>query len=326
MAFKLTVITMGACILFGAAMAPAAAQVEWPAKPISIIVPYSAGGASDIVARVIATELSQQFKQSVVVENKPGGNSNIGANIAARAEPDGNTLLLTGPWLLINQFLETGRRWSPEGFIPVARVGVTDNVLVVPTTSPAKTLEQYIQMAKAAADKPLQYGSPGFGSTQRMAVEMFAKAADIKLEAVQYTGAPPIIPDLITGRVSMAIVAAGNVTGLVKDGKLRALATVSDKRSPDTPQIPTMIESGLKNVEALSWFGFNAPAGTPPERIKKLSDAIQKALSKPEVQKQLQSADTRIAFLDANDFGAYLKEEKARWGAVAGSIASKEKP
>lgn len=325
MALNRTVMTVMTRILLCAATTTAAAQGEWPSKPINIIVPYSAGGAADIVTRIIANELSLQLKQSVVVENKPGGNSNIAAGLVARAQPDGNTLLLTGPWLLINQFLETGRRWSPEQLIPVARVGVSDNILVVPANSPAKTLEQYIQMAKTAKDKPLQYGSPGFGSTQRMAVEMLAKAADIRLEAVQYTGAPPIIPDLVTGRVSMAILAAANVTGLVKDGKLRALATASDKRSPDTPEIPTIIETGLNNVEAVSWFGLGAPAGTPSDRIKKISDSIQSVLSKPEVKKQLLSADTRIAFLNTKDFEAYLEEEKTRWGEVAGSITTKEK-
>ncbi|NYT36839.1 tripartite tricarboxylate transporter substrate binding protein [Allopusillimonas soli] len=292
---------------------------------MNIIVPYSAGGATDIVTRVIATELTNQLKSTVVVENKPGGNSNIAADAVARAEPDGYTLLATGPWLLINQFLETGRRWSPEQFMPVARVGVTDNILVVPASSPAKTLKQYVDMAKAAGDNHLQYGSPGFGSTQRMAVEMFANAAGIQLEAVQYKGAPPIIPDLLTGRVGMSILAASNVTGHVREGKLRALATASDERNPDTPDIPTVIESGYKNVEALSWFGFNAPAGTPPERIKKLANAMQRALAKPEVQKQLKSADTRIAFMGPDDFGTYLKDEKRRWGAVAESLDSKGK-
>src|SRR5690606_18180796 len=152
------------------------------------------------------------------------------------------------------------------------------------------------------------------------AVEMFANAADIQLEAVQYKGAPPIIPDLLTGRVGMSILAASNVTGHVREGKLRALATASDERNPDTPDIPTMIESGYPDVEALSWFCFNAPTGTPPDRIKKLSDAMEKALTKPEVQKQLKSADTRIAFMDPVESGTYLENEKRRWSAVAESL------
>jgi len=297
------------------------AQTKWPEKPITIVVPYSAGGATDAVARIVANALSEAWGQSIIVENRPGGNCNIAANHVARSAADGYTLLATGPWFLINQYVETGRHWEPANFVPVAQIGYTDNILVVPAQSPAKTVQDYVEMAKKSAT-PLQYGSPGFGSTQRMAAEMFAKAAGIKIQAVQYKGAPPIIPDLIANRLSMSVLASSNVTGLVKAGKLRALATASTKRNPNTPDVPTMVESGYANAVALSWFGFHAPAGTPKAVIDKVDSTLASLLKDQSLIKKLEQSDTRVAFLGAKDWDQALVNEGKQWKAIAASISN----
>jgi tripartite-type tricarboxylate transporter receptor subunit TctC len=322
MTLNRTLRNIGIGILMSVPLVTASAQDAWPTKPLNVIISYSAGGATDVVTRLVMTELSAELGQPIIIENKPGANSNIAASMVARSQPDGYTILASGSWFLINQFMETGRTWEHEDFAPVARVGLMDNILAVPASSPAKTLKDYVEMAAAAKDKPLQYGSPGTGSTQRMAVEMFANAAGIKVEAVQYKGAPPILPDLIANRLSMTILAASNVTGLVKAGKLRALASAGEKRGSGTPNLPTMIESGYADVVAESWFGFHVRAGTPPSRIKKLSDAMKKVLAKPEVQAQLAAADTETAFLDSQAFAKSLENERKRWEAVAKSIAN----
>lgn len=314
-----TLLALGCLALLGMAPAQAGAQT-WPAKPVTVIIPYPGGGAADVVARILTSELSQQLGQPFIAEPKPGANSNIAADTVARAAPDGYTLLITGPWLAINQFIETGRRWQPENFAPVARFAVTDNMLAVPATSSARTLADYVAAAKAAGAKPLQYGSPGSGSTQRMAAELFQQATGTRLDAVQYKGAPPILPDLVSGRVSMAVLASGNLTGLVAAGNLRPLATFGEQRGPNTPQVPTMAELGYPDAIAPSWFGLHAPAGTPPAVTQQLSQAIGRIIASPEVQARLHAADAQPAFQDAQAFAAYLEKETRRWKHVASSI------
>jgi len=296
----------------------------WPSRPVTVVIPYPAGGAADVVARILTTELSQRLGQTFVAEPKPGANSNIAADTVVKAAPDGYTLLITGPWLAINQFIETGRRWQPDDLVPVARFAVMDNMMAVPATSSVRTIADYVNLAKKAGDKPLQYASPGTGSTQRMASELFQQAAGINLETVQYKGAPGILPDLVSGRVSMSVLAAGTMTGLVSAGNLRALATFGENRGANTRQVPTMAELGYPNVVALSWFGLNAPAGTPQEVIKKLSDVIGEIVASPDVQSKLLAADAQPGYQDSQAFADYLKQEEQRWGQVATSIKSEK--
>lgn len=238
----------------------------------------------------------------------------------ANAKPDGYTLLITGPWLAINQYIETGRRWEPNSLTPIARFALTDNILVVPGTSKVNTLAEYIQLADRSEKGPLLYASPGKGSTQRMAAELFLKEANINVDPVQYKGAPPIIPDLVSGRVSMAVLAGGNVTALIKSDQLKGLATFGEKRGPNTPSIPTMAESGYSKAVASSWFGLHAPVATPEKIIDRLTQGIQKILQKPSTQKMLRAADAQAAFLGARDFSKFIRNEQIPWREVASGL------
>lgn len=317
---KLAAIT--GMTLLGALLAGPASADTWPSKPVTVIIPYPAGGAADVVARILTTELSQQLGVPFIAEPKPGANSNIAAATVAKAAPDGYTILISGPWFAINQFMETGRRWEPSDFTPIARFAVTDNMMAVSAQSPVNSLADYVKMAKNAGDKPLQYASPGSGSTQRMAAELFQEAAGIKLQAVQYKGAPPILPDLVSNRVSMSILAAGTMTALAAAGNLRPLATFGESRGPNTPDVPTMIELGYKDAVVPSWFGLHAPAGTPAAVIDRLSATIGKIMAKPETKSKLLAADAQPAYLDEKEFGQYIKHEGVRWGRVAKNVAS----
>lgn len=301
---------------------PGLAQA-WPERPITIVNSYPAGGAGDIVTRVVLNELSKSLGQPIVPDSKPGANSNIAADWVVRAKPDGYTLLVTSPWFAINQYVETGRRWEPESLIPVARFALTDNVLAVPGNAPFQTLAEYVEFARKQAT-PLHYGSPGTGSTQRMAAELFLRQAGIKMESVQYKGAPPIIPDLVSGRVSMAVLASANVTALIKAGKLKGLATFGEKRDPGMPNIPTMAEQGYPRAIVTSWFGLHAPAGTPPEIIKRVSDAIKEIVARPDVQASLRNADAQAAYLNTHDFAEYIRTEQVLWKEVAANLDGKK--
>lgn len=300
------------------------AAQAWPERPVTVVIAYPAGGAADVVARIVLNELAKSLGQPFIAESKPGANSNIAADWVARAKPDGYTLLVSGPWFAINQYVETGRRWEPGSLAPVARFALTDNLLAVPASAPFQDLAGYVAFARSQANPPLQYGSPGTGSTQRMAAELFLGQAGIHVEPVQYKGAPPIIPDLVSGRLSMAVLASANVTALIQSGKLKGLATFGEKRGSNTPAIPTMAEQGYPKAIVTSWFGLHAPAGTPPDVIKRLSDSIREIVSRPDVQASLGAADAQAAFLDTQDFAQYIQTEQAMWKDVAAHLEEKK--
>ena len=302
----------------------AQAAQGWPERPVTVVIAYPAGGAADVVTRIVLNELAKSLKQPFIAESKPGANSNIAAEWVARAKPDGYTLLVTSPWFAINQYVETGRRWEPGSLTPVARFALTDNLLVVPASAPYDNLAGYVAAARSRANPPLQYGSPGAGSTQRMAAELFLSQAGINAESAQYKGAPPIIPDLVSGRVSMAVLASANVTALIQSGKLKGLATFGEKRGPNTPTIPTMAEQGYPKAVVTSWFGLHAPAGTPAEIIRRLSDSIREIVSRPEIQASLRTADAQAAFLNTQDFDKYIQREQELWKDVAENLKGKK--
>jgi tripartite-type tricarboxylate transporter receptor subunit TctC len=309
-----------ACALPGLAQA----GENWPEKPVTVVVSYPAGGAADVVARIVLNELSKSLAQPFIVESKPGANSNIAAESVARAKPDGYTLLVSGPWFAINQYIETGRHWKPESLAPVACFATMDNTLAVPADAPYRDLAEYVKFARGHGNPPLQYGSPGTGSTQRMAAELFLQQAGIQIDAIEYKGAPPIIPDLVSGRLSMSVLASGNLTPLINAGKLRGLATFGEKRGANTPAIPTMAEQGYPKAIVTSWFGLHAPAGTPKEVIERISDSVRQIVSRPEVQASLRAADAQAEFMNTHDFAGYINAEEAQWKKVAENLEGKK--
>ena len=291
---------------------PAGAADAYPSKPIRVIVPYAAGGVVDVQARALTQRLAIELKQPIVVEAKPGASGNIAAEMVANAPADGYTLLVSASFLINNPMLEDKLRWAPKDFVPVGRFALSPSYFVVPANSPAKTVKEFVELAKKAKP-PLQYADGGTGTPQTMANEVFRVVADIALEPVMYKGAPPIVPDLINGMVAMAILPSTVAIPHVRSGKLRALANINSRRSPQLPDVQTIAEAGYAEATALSWYGLHAPAGTPPEVIQKLEAAMKAATATAEVKERLTSAGGEEAFLGTRDFGAFLQSDAQRW-------------
>lgn len=308
-------------VALAAALAGVAAHAAgpFPSKPIRVIVPYAAGGVVDAQTRAVTQRMAVELGQAMVVEAKPGASGNIAAEIAARAPADGYTLMVSAPFLINNPLMEDNLRWAPKDFTPVGRFTLSPSYFVVPASSPARTVKEFVEMAKKAP-KPLQFGDGGVGSTQNMANEMFKIAAGIPLEAVMYKGAPPIVPDLINGAFSMAILPSSVAYPHIKSGAIRALANINSTRSTQLPDVPTIAEAGYPEVTALSWYGFHAPAGTPPDVIKKLDEALKKAMAAPETPTRLIAAGGEAAYMNTADFAAFIQGDAVRWNKVAKAI------
>jgi tripartite-type tricarboxylate transporter receptor subunit TctC len=305
-------ISTGLClsVLPGVAAAQAA-QPAWPSKPIRVIVPYPAGGVVDVMTRAVTTRMAADLGQPIVVEAKPGANANIGADTVAGAPADGYTLLVSAPYLVTNPMLETGLRWKPADFVPVARYALSPSYFVVPAGYAAQSVKDYVEMAKKSPG--LQYGDGGTGSTQSMAIEMFKSITGIRLEPVMYRGAPPIVPDLIAGTLTMSVLPSTVAIPHVRSGRLRALANTSDKRSRDFPDVPTIAEAGFPDMTVLSWYGFHVPAGTPPELVRRIAEATGAAAAAPEVRERLLSAGGEAGYMGGAEFAEFMKEEGVRW-------------
>lgn len=309
-------------LVFGSAWLAASLAFSaepYPAKPIHVIVPYAAGGVVDVQTRAVTQRMALELGQPIVVEARAGAAGNIAAEYVARAPADGYTLLVSAPFIINNPLMEDKLRWAPKDFTPVARFTLSPSYFVVPASSPAKTVKEYVEMAKKSP-KPLQFGDGGSGSTQNMANEMFKIAAGIQLEAVNYKGAPPMVPDLINGMFSMAILPSTVAYPHIKSGSIRALANINSTRSVQLPDVPTIAEAGYPEVTALSWYAFHTPAGTPPYVIKKLEMAVQAATASQEVKERLANAGGEEAFLNQADFVKFLNTDTVRWERVAKAI------
>ena len=306
------------CLALCAGALPAGtaqAADPYPSRPITVIVPYPAGGVVDVQTRIVVERMAKLMGATVVVDSKPGANANIATEYVARAQPDGYTLLVTAPFLLNNSLIDKTIRWALKDFEPVARFALSPSYFVVPVTSPATSVKAFVEMARQAKP-PLQYADGGGGTTQTMSNQTFALEAGIKLESVPYKGAPPYIPDLITGAVAMAITPSTVALPQIRAGKLRALAVVSSHRSPQLPEVPTIAEAGYPKSTALSWYALHAPAGTPAEVIRKLEAAMDAAVASPEVRDRLAAAGGEPAFLGQAAFKAFLKDDLAHWQEI----------
>ncbi|WP_421954603.1 tripartite tricarboxylate transporter substrate binding protein [Polaromonas sp.] len=305
---------LGLTVLFAAS--PAMGADPFPAKPIRVIVPYAAGGVVDVQTRAVTQRMAIELGQPVVVEARPGAGGNIAAEFVARAPADGYTLLVSAAFIINNPLMENKLRWAPKDFTPVARFTLAPSYFVVPASSPARSVKEYVELAKKAP-QPLQYGDGGPGTPQVMASEMFRSIAGIQLEPVSYKGAPPMVPDLINGALSMVVLPSSVAYPLIKSGRIRALANVSSHRSAQLPDVPTIAEAGYPDVTVLSWYGFHVPAGTPPEVIRKLEAVTQAATAANEVKERLVNSGGESAFMNQADFGAFLAADTVRWERVA---------
>ncbi len=290
----------------------------WPNRAVRVVVPYPAGGVVDVMARAISARLATDLGQPFTVEAKPGANANIGTESVTSAPADGYTLLVSAPFIINNPLMEAGLRWQSKDLVPVARFASASSYFVVPVSSTARSLRDYVSLAKA---KPgLQYGDVGAGSTQTMATELFRAAAGISLDPVYYKGGPQLMPDLMNGLVSIAVSPASLVVPLVSAGKLRALANTNEKRSTQLPDVPTVAEAGFPEASVVSWFGFHAPAGTPPAVIQRIAVATRSAASQPEVHARFAAAGGDAAFQDPAEFETFLRTEATRWERAVKSM------
>lgn len=264
-----------------------AQEAGWPTKPIRFVVGYAAGGSTDVMARLIAPKISEELKQSVIVENKAGGNSNIGAQMVASASPDGYTLYLFTIANTINASLYGNMGYDPvRSFEPVGLIAKIPNLLVVNPALPIKTLSDYIKFAKESKDG-ITFASSGSGSSIHLSGEMFKMKTGLNMLHVPYRGSAPAVTDLLAGQVQSMFDNTPSAMPHVKSGKLRPIAITSKTRSPLLPDVPTVSESGFSGFEVQSWFGLSAPAGTPKPVVERLNAALNKALADPAVKHRL---------------------------------------
>lgn len=294
---------------------PAAAQ-PWPAKPVRIVVPLSAGGFADVPARLLAPRLSAQFGRQFYVENRPGAGGTLGADHVAKAEPDGHTLLFTATPHVISPWLYKALPYDAlRDFAPVARVAAGPYALVVHPQLRAGTVAELIGLAKARPGE-IDYASSGNGSAQHLVSAMFAALAGIRLNHVPYKGSGPAMQDLIAGEVKMSFAGIPNVAAHVRNGRLRMLAVTTATRWPDLPDVPTLAEAGVPGYEAALWLALLAPAATPSEIVRRLHAEIGKSLQDAQFASSLRAAGIAPALLGPQETGAFLRAEYDKWGRV----------
>jgi len=284
----------------------------FPAKPIHVIVGYSAGGAVDIIARAIGQHLQSGLGQPVIVENKPGAGTNIATKALIDSPPDGHTLMLAANALVANVSLFQPAPYELDRVVPIALVGRVPVVLVANAEAKIDSIRTLIAQAKAKPES-IDYGTPGNGSTPHLAIELFERAAGIRLLHVPYKGGSAAINDVIAGHIQTVAVNALEVLPHVKSGKLRVLAVLSDKRSPIFPDAPTIAESGFPGFEASVWYGLVGPAGTPPAAVARLHQEVQRALATPELRERLASAGGDVAPGSSAMFGDMVRREQQRY-------------
>ncbi|NUA32086.1 tripartite tricarboxylate transporter substrate binding protein [Cupriavidus basilensis] len=302
-------------VLAALPLAAVQAHAEYPDKPIRLVVPYTPGGVTDLLARAVAKALSERVQQSVIVDNRAGAGGNIGAEVVAKSPADGYTLLMgSAATQAINASLYKRLPYDHiKDFAPITLVAEMPNILVVNPLIPARNVSELIAYGKANPDK-LSFGSSGTGGTIHLSGELFKSMAGVKMLHVPYKGSAPAVSDLLAGQINLMF--DSSVAPYVKSGKLRALAVTSAKRSPVLPDVPTMAEAGLPGYEATAWFGILAPAGTPPSIVDKLNRNLVAILRDAEMRKWMQSQGADAIGDTPSEFAAYIKTETAKWARV----------
>ena len=296
--------------LFGRAQAQ-----TWPNRFVRLIVPLAAGGPTDVAARLVADPLSRMWGQQVVIENKPGGGTNIASDLVAKSDPDGYTILYATSSLAVGPSLYRTLGFDPlTDFAPVSHLFDFPFYMFVPNSSPAKTVKEFIAHGKANPGK-LTLASPGTGSAPHLSGELFKRMAGLEMVHVPYRGAGPVLGDLISGRVDVYF-GSGSLLENVRAGQLRALAVTGPKRDAAAPDVPTMAEAALPGYEVMSWQGLFVPAKTAPDIIQKIHDGAVAALGDPAVQAKLRLIGYVAVGSTPDELGKMLKSEIGKWGAV----------
>jgi tripartite-type tricarboxylate transporter receptor subunit TctC len=287
---------------------------SYPGKPIKIVVPFSAGGGVDNLTRLIAKPLSERLKQPVVIDNRPGGNANIGAEVAAKSPPDGYTLLMTSSVSTANRALFKNLSYDAlTDFVQIVRIASAPSILVVATSLPVNSVVQLVAYGKANAAN-VSFASTGVGSGQHLNGEIFSKYAGVPAVHVPYKGGPPAITDLMTGRITFMITNPSEVLPQIEGGKLRPLAVTGSARMKALPDVPTLIEAGLKNPGNTAWWGLVAPAKTPKEIVDRIAREVLEILKDPAVRASMERMGLQDASMPPAEFAGFYREEVKRYG------------
>ena len=313
-----------AALALAVALASAAVHSqEYPTRPVRVVVPFSPGGAVDGPMRVIAQELSKRLGQQVFIENKPGAGATIGSEMVAKAAPDGYTLLLASQTNAISASLYRALPFDPvDDFAPISLIGREPGVLVVHPSLPVRTLAEFIAYVKERPGK-VDYASSGNGSGQHLFMALLASMTGMQLNHVPYRGSGQATTDLLAGVVAASIPGTAGMVGHIKAGKLRPLAVTGVRRSPQLPDVPTIAEWGVPGYEAYVWMGLLAPKGTSPAIIERLQRELKQVLATAEVKTHMDTAGIEIVGSSPAEFGAFFRNEKARWANVVRETGAK---
>ena len=304
-----------ACML--ALCAGAAFAQPYPAKVVRVIVPYPSGGIVDLLARAITEKIAAGWGQPILVEGRPGADSNLGTEAVAKSAPDGYTWLMTGPAILSNPTIYGTLSWQPLRDFQGVGVAVWNlNVAVAPASLPVATLQEFVAYAKAHPGQ-LNFGNPGTGSSNHLSSELFFQVAGIRLVNIGYKGQPPAIPDLINGQLQFKVVALGLAAPHIRSGRLKALAAFSPQRLKQLPDVPTVAEAGYPEAGLVPWYGIYVPAATPKDVVARINAEINKALGSPEVQERIEKVGGLPGPVQTPDeIQAMMKSDFERWGKV----------
>ena len=295
---------------------PLAAQ-NYPTKPVRMIIPFSAGGAADVPGRIVMQKLGEVLRQQVIVENRPGAGSTIGADVAAKSAPDGYTLFMISNTHFVSAALHRKLAYdSLNDFTPVTQITSAPNVLVVHPSLPAKSVKELIALAKAKPGQ-IDYASSGNGGTQHLTGALFASMAGINMTHIPYRGSGPVTSDLLGGQVMVAFPGIAGMLPHIRSGKLRPLGVTGSKRSPELPDVPTIAQAGVKGYEMVAWFGVATAKGLPRAIQMKLHGDLLQVLKMPEMSSSLQKVGQEPAWQDAPEkFFDFMKIEAAKWARV----------
>jgi tripartite-type tricarboxylate transporter receptor subunit TctC len=294
----------------------ASRAADWPIKPVRIVVPFAPAGSTDITARLVGNRLQEVWGQSVVIENKPGAGGNIAADMVAHLDPDGYTILISGPGLATNPFLYPSLTYDPVGdFAPVTMLITQPNLMCVPNSSPAKSVQEFIAYCNDNKGK-VTYASSGNGTTLHLSGELFKRLAKVEMTHIPYRGGAPAINDLIPGRVDVIFDNMPSILPHVKGGSLRGLAVTTKERVAVVPEIPTIAESGVPGFDVFSWFGFFVPAKTSKDVIAKINVDTNAALVHASVKSRFEELGANPKGSTPAELAAFLKSEMDKWGPV----------
>jgi len=304
--------------LFALAIMVTAAHAQgWPNKPIKLIVTFAPGGGSDAFARPLITKLSAQLGQQVVIDNRGGAGGTVGADVAAKSAPDGYTFMVGTVHHTVAVSVYKSLTYDLEkDLVPITGLAYVPDVLLVNNKVPAKNVKELIAYAKSNAGK-LNYGSSGKGTTRHLAAEIFNNMTGISLTHVPYKGSGPAYTGLLSGEIQMIFEGLGGSASHIRSGNVRALAVTSPKRSPSFPELPTMAEAGVPGFESMSWYGLFAPAGTPPEILRRMHTEVSKALATEELKTVWFRQGAAPGGEPSDQFARFIKVEIEKWGKVA---------